>query len=284
MNQPTEPTDLSAAVTRLVAAAKKRHDAFAELLARAPRTAPCPQHGGECPLDEEQTLAHGKLSFRCEPCLESKRRAILAQAHERIGVPPDVRHATLGNFRVPNTDVHERSCKPGQFLVAAEGLMNGTTKTLILSGSPGIGKGHIAGAVINRLIHRGDIWPQGTKTAKWISAHRLFAAAHRSYETTGPEPLVEYYSRRHLLILDECAMSDMPRDGQRILYDIVDARQKAADRQMILLTNVTAAALKTWLTAPIVDRLMTGGVKFLWGSWPSLRGTPFDQASKSNEF
>lgn len=275
----TEPTDLTSITERIRARAIEQSAAWQAYLAKAPRETTCPRHGHICRLDVDQSNLYGELRYDCEACLELERRAKDDQLRDGIGMPHDVWHATLQNFDTERQPNHESSCRPIAMQTAIRSIITGAIRNLILAGPPGIGKGHLAAAALNHRI--ADGWLAGVGQARWISAHRLFQAIHESYSRRGPEPLIAYYAQKPWLVLDECGMSDLPKDGQRVLYDIIDRRQKMVDRRLIILTNVTAPALKTWLSAPVVDRLRSGGLKFLWGSWPSARGTDMDKAGQA---
>lgn len=280
--EPTEPTDIPAATARILALAQKLRQRLLNEIAAAPKTKPCPEHGGICHLDADSSQARGIIVYTCDACLTRERRAKEDRLRDRIGIPSDVWHASFENFAIDRQPDHEASCKPIQMTTAARRLILGEIRNLILAGPPGIGKGHIAAAILNSRIATKFITT--ASQAKWATAHNLFQAVHASYAWSGPQAVIDYYVRKTWLVLDECAMADLPKDGQRVLYDIIDRRQKRKNSKLILLTNTTAPALKAWLSAPVVDRLRSGGLNFLWGSWPSARGTEIDGAIKHNEF
>jgi len=283
----TPDTPLHDPLKSLTAAIERRHQRFLSDIARCPKTKSCHQHPDTiAEFDHDRTILNGAITYRCADCDRAAEEAQFVKIQNNCGVPYDVRHATFENFDYHRKPDHVDSCTPSDFLRAATSFTAGTFRNLILSGTCGIGKGHLGAAVINAAIAQKRVRPQGQLTAKWVTAHNLFSACHELYKTTGIEPLLHHYASRNLLVLDECAMAEMPRDGQRIFYEIIDRRQKQTDRVMLtlFLTNATVPALKQWLGAPAVDRLRSGGVKALWGSWPSARGTDIDRAGKAGEF
>jgi hypothetical protein len=125
----------------------------------------------------------------------------------------------------------------------------------------------------------------GRSTFSWLLLHSFFTQIHAGYGDAAvrPEALIEFYGRRTLLVLDEVGMTAMPRDGGRWLYDVINMRH-LTNRRTIILTGLAGPDLKSFLGPAIVDRLRAGGLKYLWGSWPSGRATKLDKSANLNDF
>lgn len=269
MNTQTEPPAGPQAETiadlliKLKAAQQRRIGELAQTIKNAPPVTKC--HHCQFPtarLNPERSMNEGRPIWDCENCQRIATADAWARRQIAAGIPVDVRHATVQNWHpgdpAPNSD------HPSAFLTAAESFCGADLRNLILAGPPGIGKGHLAAAIANRYLecdHR----------VRWRIMHRLFEAGHRAYEQNNREDFIFQHVAMHLLILDEIAMVELPKDGERTLYDIIDGRQKAR-LQTILISNQPAVVVRNWLGAAITDRLRSGGVKFLWGDWPSARG------------
>lgn len=275
-------TTTKQAIAALVAAIERRNAEFLRRLDAAEPEQPCPRHPDRTAFLDHEAAANGEIAYVCQACEDEKTAADRLLRQDRCGIPQDVRHATFDNYDFTDVKAAKGSLQPRDFLRAATELANGGIRNLILAGTVGIGKGHLAAAVVNAAIAQGRITGQkGGRTARWVTCHWIFSAVHTAYgREPSPEAVVHYYANRDLLILDECAMSEMPKDGPRILFDIIDARQKNG-LWTILLSNQPAPVLKAWLTEPVVDRLRSGGLKFCWGEWPSRRGTALDGANQN---
>lgn len=277
-------TAATEAIHSLLSKIEARHQEFLKTLAAAPRERPCGHHPEvAATLNEQLTTESGMITYFCPACHREAELEQFRQIQDACGVPLDVRHATFDNFDFTREKLVPESCTPGEFLKAAVDFTAGKFRNLILAGTVGIGKGHLAAGLCNAAIFQRRVKPLGDQSFRWIAAHVLFQRIHQAYEQEGPDALIDYYGRRTLLILDECGMAPMPKDGQRVLYDILDRRHKN-QLPTLLLTNLNGATLRAWLGPPIVDRLRSGGLGYKWGSWASARGQQLDASTNPSEF
>lgn len=270
---PEESASAFAGLDALLESIRERSEAFERQLDAEPQIRPChvTEHGFSN-LNREASFAAAKPVYTCAVC---EHEAFLARAAKRIeaaGIPADVRHATIGNFRTDRTGVKtgDGLVGPAKFVEKAEIFAAGGLRNLVLAGSPGIGKGHLAAALCIQAIFKGQ-------SVKWAECARLFSEYHRAYSKDATEPVIEAHARPALLVLDEICLRDLPADGEEILFAILDRRQKAG-RRTILLGNHPAVTAKAWLGARICDRLRSGGIAFCYGEWESMRGTQQDGA------
>jgi DNA replication protein DnaC len=190
----------------------------------------------------------------------------------RVGIPFDVCGSTIDNFHLdrPNVKTGEGFNSPSKFLEFAEMHRCGEIRNLILAGTPGIGKGHLAAALAIEAIDAG-------KRVAWIECARLFGSYHAAYATQSTDRVIEPLVSADLLVLDEICLRKLPEDGEEILFTVLDGRHKAK-RQTILLGNKTAKETRAWLGERIRDRLNSGGLRFAFGEWDSMRGNDADGA------
>lgn len=261
------------ALDGLLDAIRAKSEAFMAMLDAQPQTRTCHiESHGFASLNHAASLEAAKPVYSCPMC---EHEAMIARQMRRIeaaGIPADVRHATLANFVLerPGVKSGEGLVPPAKFrekaeIFAAEGVRN-----LVLAGTPGIGKGHLAAALAILAITKGQ-------SVRWIECARLFSEYHRAYKQDRTDGVLDAYTRPALLVLDEIGLRDLPADGEEILFAILDARHKSG-RQTILLGNKTAKESREWLGSRITDRLRSGGISFCYGEWESMRGKDQDGA------
>lgn len=250
---------------------KKRQDECNAALDALDPTRPCQTHAGAVSvLNRDASWGKAEGIYDCQLCQdenEAEERRLLI---ERSDVPSDVQHATLDNFKVDRSNVRAESgfMPPAAFLAAARRFQAGEIRNVVFAGTPGIGKGHLAGALAIEELDKGN-------RIAWADCAGLFSDYHRAYKTGETEDLILHYATARLLVLDEICLRELPSDGEEILYAILDKRHKAG-RRTILLGNKTAAESRKWLGSRISDRLRSGGIAFCYGEWDSMRGQEED--------
>lgn len=250
---------------------------WAALIQAQPPVRPCEKHPGtQATLNPDLSSAQAFI-YDCPLCQrEEQERQLskrIADGMANSGIPHSVRHASLENFITDRSSVNPRLHHPSVFLLAAVRLAVGEIRNTFFCGPPGIGKSHL-GAALARLKIKAGL------TVAWTTCPDLFRAYHRSYEGHySPEDVENYFISRGLLVLDEVCLDSLPKDGERILYKILDRRHDEG-LPSILLSNQGAAAVNAWLGGRIMDRLRSGGLSLCYGEWDSLRGTEFDGAHR----
>jgi len=268
--------DLS--VDRLLASIDAHGERTLARLAALPKTKDCETCGHPAYLDENSLWSDESTKkaviivpveprYHCPACAEKRDQERFEQRLAALGIPPDVRRATLDNYRTdrPGAMTGTGYASPAKFLVCARMLAAGEIRNLVLSGTVGIGKGHLGAALCSLRLKEG-------KRAAWIGCHKLFRDYHKAYESSSNDAVIAPLIRADLLVLDEIGLRDkLPSDGEEILFDIIEGR-KNAKRQTVLLGNKSAEETRAWLGERIRDRLISGGLKFCFGSWQSMRG------------
>ena len=252
---------------RLLATTMTKSKAFRAELAALPPARECRVHAGQQGLlVEEASFEAGRAVYRCRLCIRDRTNQRIERRMIAAGIPADVRHATLENFATEREDVKVEAgfSAPAKFLEAARDFAGRKVRNLLLCGSPGIGKGHLAAAVA--LARLTDGWP-----VAWVMCQQLFRDWHAAYSAEGPERIQQRLIGANLLVLDEVAMRDLPADGEEILFSILDGRHKSG-LPTCLLSNAKISEVKRWLGDRIVDRLRSGKTAALYGEWRSMRG------------
>lgn len=262
-------TDTNHALDLLLDKLEQSRLAHEARIDNAPPFGPCPHHGEHAAeLVRDKLNADGSLRYTCPQCRADKRRMQRLGDLRESGVPLDALHATLANFDTDRPGVSVAHHSPRKFLASAEALKSRQIRNLILCGSPGIGKGHLAAALCIEAYDTG-------RSFAWTTCPDLFRDYHNAYTDNSTDSIVGHYGGVSLLVLDELCLRTLPADGEEILFAIFDLRHKRG-KQTILLGNKSAEDTRQWLGARIVDRLRSGGVIFCYGEWQSMRGREGD--------
>lgn len=139
---------------------------------------------------------------------------------------------------------------------------------MVLTGSVGAGKSHLAYAIGNALLDRG-YRVMGIDVYELIDLikERAFSREKGASER---EAIKAFVAGLDLLILDEIG-AQLGTEWERLmLFKIINERYKA-QLPTILISNVDAAGLGDYLGERIVDRMTEGGGMTLTLDWESYR-------------
>jgi DNA replication protein DnaC len=203
----------------------------------------------------------------CEECIdkyERKQKAIENQIKDKkkkkwlkgIGVKADYETATLGTYEA-KTDSQKAA------LNACMLLKDGGIKKLILLGSNGVGKTHLASALVKLM------------NGKIITAYEMFALYRSCFSGQNSEiELLHNFSTYPLLVIDEFGRTKGSEAEENFLSAILDARHSDGLPTMILSnlickrdclhyqnnkeackTRNCKGCLEMWLTSDLISRL-----------------------------
>lgn len=203
----------------------------------------------------------------CEECVdkyERKQKAIENQIKENrkkewlksIGVKADYETATLGTYEA-KTDSQKAA------LNACKLLKDGDIKKFILLGSNGVGKTHLASALVKFM------------NGKIITAYEMFALYRSCFSGQNSEiELLHKFSTYPLLVIDEFGRTKGSEAEENFLSAILDARHSDGLPTMILSnllrrrdclhyqnnkdackTRNCKGCLEMWLTSDLISRL-----------------------------
>jgi DNA replication protein DnaC len=203
----------------------------------------------------------------CEECIdkyERKQKAIENQIKDKkkkewlkaIGVKADYETATLGTYEA-KTDSQKAA------LNACKLLKDGDIKKLILLGSNGVGKTHLASALVKLM------------NGRIITAYEMFALYRSCFSGQNSEiELLHKFSSYPLLVIDEFGRTKGSEAEDNFLSAILDARHSDGLPTMILSnlirkrdcifykenkeackTRNCKGCLEMWLTSDLISRL-----------------------------
>ena len=207
------------------------------------------------------------IAHFCPECIdkeERKQKAIENQIKDKkkkewlkaIGVKADYETATLGTYEA-KTDSQKAA------LNACKLLKDGDIKKLILLGSNGVGKTHLASALVKLM------------NGRIITAYEMFALYRSCFSGQNSEiELLHKFSTYPLLVIDEFGRTKGSEAEENFLSAILDARHSDGLPTMILSnlirkrdclhyqnnkeackTRNCKGCLEMWLTSDLISRL-----------------------------
>lgn len=136
-------------------------------------------------------------------------------------------------------------------------------KGLILSGKPGTGKSHLAGAVLQAHIDRDVLY------ATCLDVIRMVRETWRKDSDRSERQVLASLIGLDLLVIDEMGVQYGTEGEQNTMFDVLDGRYREM-RPTILLTNQDAEGLKAYLGERTFDRLRETS-RFVPFNWESRR-------------
>lgn len=142
---------------------------------------------------------------------------------------------------------------------------------LILSGLPGTGKSHLAGAVLQALLpkHVGLY-------VTCLGVIRMVRSTWRKDSEQSESDVLQTLVDVPLLVIDEIGVQYGTEGEQTLLFELLDARYRAM-QPTILLTNQDKAGLKTFVGDRTFDRLVETS-RWVAFDWESYRPTARKEA------
>lgn len=238
----------------------------------------CEKHG---PYESKliKMLKHAAWS-QCEQCVEEKRASDLIESQKRnqaemrrrsierrLGnacIPPRFQFKGFDNYVTHNKgqEVALAKCKKyaDQF---KDNFENG--KSLLLLGSVGTGKTHLANAIANQIIKK------TTYTALYVTVGAMLRYIRSSYSDKDLSEIDAYrvFTEPHLLIVDEIGVQKASEFELTALFDIINERYEQLF-PTIIISNHGPRELADYLGDRVVDRLREGGSMILF-EWESAR-------------
>jgi DNA replication protein DnaC len=192
-----------------------------------------------------QTFAAERYCELCrtaEEVVDEQRRAETRWA--RVQVPSAYDDCTFENFEpVPDTRTALGVCKQwAKEFRAGTDLRQG----LLLSGTPGAGKTHLAVAVLREVI-----WSEQKKTALFLNVPAWLNALRESYGNGEPPPNPSGYD---VVVLDDLGAEDWSSWARDRIYNLVNQREQQR-RLVIVTTNHEWRELAGRVGGPTASRL-----------------------------
>lgn len=176
------------------------------------------RNGPPCPFCNKTSRAYsdGRLAETCgsDPCVKLAKAERVAKAVAKY-IPVRFAGATLNQF--PET-IREQVKERDSYLIL---------------GSPGVGKTHLAAALVRRDIEAGQT------DIQWTRATRFILELNEAVQGHGQEMrVIAKYEAAQLLVLNDVGAEAGTDRAAAVIYDLIDARVEAM-RPTILTTNLT---------------------------------------------
>jgi DNA replication protein DnaC len=216
-----------------------------------------------CPECTRIDHERDKQERASKDALERQRQVELRL--NQAGIPARFRSKDFASFHVDSDEKEKARAIAMEFANNFAGHAKDGA-VMVFSGKPGTGKSHLAIAIASAIM------PECT--AMYISAIdaiRMVRDTWRRNAERTETQVLRLLASVDLLILDEIGVQYGTESEQVTLFDIIDKRYRD-QMPMILLTNLTASEMKTFLGDRSYDRLREGG-KWVKFDWESQRGS-----------
>ncbi|MCR4319706.1 MAG: ATP-binding protein [Candidatus Brocadiaceae bacterium] len=241
-----------------------------------PKSANCEHHG-----DFESRNIFGGVWSNCPVCSAERKVADDREQAERgeverqriwlhhmgeAGIPERFRARTLANYNATNAG-QKRALMFATEYAEQFALVCETGRSAIFCGLPGTGKTHLA---IGIALHVMGL----RKSAMFTTVQRMIRRAKdawRKDSTESESNVIDMLVYPNLLIIDEIGVQFGSEFEKNFMFDLLNERYEKR-RPTILLSNLTATEIKTFLGDRIYDRLREDGGQCVSFDWASHRG------------
>ncbi len=220
----------------------------------------------ECASDEQK--AERRRSAEARALLERERLDGMIRAS---GIPERVKGCTFANFNA-TTDAQKFAMQAAMEYAENFGVHLKSGDSLIFAGRPGTGKGHLASAIMNRLMP--DYLPVYTTCLDMIRSVRETWRKDSKHSET---QVLNELENAALLIIDEIGVQYGTDGEQTVIFDVLDRRYRQM-RPTVFITNQDKAGFKSFIGERAYDRL-TQVAKWVPFDWQSYRPTARREAA-----
>jgi DNA replication protein DnaC len=218
----------------------------------------CPKHGrktvakitapdgstmtGRCQQCQAEEPREAKAVFDPKAANEERSRRLL----EGANIPPIYADCTLQSFRIVNDNMLH-------VVTRCRELVDGTLLFLILTGTTGVGKSHLAVACMREAINQGQ-------TALFVKEADMLGEIKEAVGERGKSDrrVIRKFSSYDLLVVDEMSKHDHSTYDTDALFDIIDNRFSNKCRT-IFTGNLDSDQLKAHFTHPMQSRIKQCG-------------------------
>lgn len=237
----------------------------------------CDQHGPYASTGTKLPRTGREIWTPCNTCRAEKeaaedderrrRAADLARAEmeakmEQVAVPARFVGRTLDNFHA-DTEAQKYALTVARDYLENFGQYAKRGEGLILSGMPGTGKSHIAGAILQGLLPN--------RVGLYVTCMGIIRSIRGTWRKDSERSEGEVLSLLRevpLLVVDEIGVQYGTDGEQTILFDVLDGRYREM-QPTILLTNQDRAGFKSFIGERAYDRLTETSrwIPFDWASY-----------------
>lgn len=168
------------------------------------------------------------------------------ERYKRSGVPERYYNESLDTYKITNEMQKAAAQAIGEFL---REIKCGAFRTLVLIGSAGTGKTHLACGAVRDYGGKYAIAPDIVED---IRRAKSFSADHTEQQ------IIDSYSHKSLLVIDEIGRGIAAADEKYMLYQIINGRYNTR-KPTVLISNFTKADFLKYIGVAAADRLVESG-------------------------
>ena len=168
------------------------------------------------------------------------------ERYEKSGVPERYFNEALDTYKITNEMQATAAKAATNFLHAVK---CGEFKSLVLIGSAGTGKTHLACGMVREYGGKYAIAPD---IVEEIRRAKSFTANDTEAD------IIKYYGHVPLLVIDEIGRGIASTDEKYMLYQIINARYNTR-KPTVLISNFTKADFLKYIGVAAADRLVESG-------------------------
>lgn len=218
---------------------------------------------------EAQLAAERKAQSEAEA---KRRQDRITSMMETANIPARFIGRTFENYRT-GTPTQAQALKVVQEYANSFNSHYKAGTGLVLSGLPGTGKSHLAGAVLQHILpdHVGLY-------VTCMGMIRAIRGTWRKESEKSETEVIQMFSSVPLLVLDEIGVQYGTDGEQTIIFDVLDRRYRDM-KPTILLTNQDKKGFKEFIGDRSFDRLVETS-RWVSFDWDSYRATARKEANK----
>ena len=194
-------------------------------------------------MTPEEIAAHDEEIKRQEAEQEKRERIEL---YKKSGVPERYYNESLDTYQVTNEMQKTAAQAIGEFL---REIKSGAFRTLVLIGTAGTGKTHLACGTVREY---GGKYATAPDIVEEIRRAKSFSADQTEKQ------IIDNYSQVKLLVVDEIGRGIAATDEKYMLYQIINARYNTR-KPTVLISNFTKADFLKYIGVAAADRLVESG-------------------------
>ena len=212
-------------------------------------------------MTPEEIAAHDEEIKRQEAAQEKRERI---ERYKKSGVPERDDNESLDTYQVTNEMQKTAAQAIGEFL---REIKCGAFRTLVLIGTAGTGKTHLACGTVREY---GGKYATAPDIVEEIRRAKSFSADQTE------EQIIDHYSHVKLLVVDEIGRGIAATDEKYMLYQIINARYNTR-KPTVLISNYTKADFLKYIGVAAADRLVESG------DIVEMNGESFRKLRRQNE-
>ena len=216
--------------------------------------------GTDCPQCETEETRREQHIFS-----QNHRQSVAMHGLREAGIPRRFIGKNFDSFTVVNQQAG-KNLEICTRYASNFGRVYSNGICLVLCGSPGTGKTHLACAIGNQLVESG-------KTVLFTGCIQAISKVKETWRAGSQDTereVIERYVALDLLILDEVGVQFGSEAEKIILFQIINRRYEEV-KPTIIIANLTKDELAGYLGERVVDRLGENGGPVLAFDWASYR-------------